>query len=202
MDKLLVSKGSKPRKGSVLFCANCGNKFYVKPSAAKGAKYCSQRCKNDAQRTAIQATCDACGIFFKRYLSTVKWQTIRGKKGTYCSRKCFGKSCKGRTGEKNVLWRGGVSRAYKTGYWSVEYREWRKSVFSRDKHVCQYCGAVGGKLQAHHIFRFSHFKEFRFETWNGITLCEKCHNKTKCLDRYMKLFIFEERGDKNACSSH
>lgn len=56
-----------------------------------------------------------------------------------------------------------------------EYREWRKSVFKRDDYTCQHCGEKGGKLNAHHIKKWSECVEERFSVNNGITLCEECH---------------------------
>ena len=58
---------------------------------------------------------------------------------------------------------------------SAEYTEWRTAVFVRDGFRCQICGKVGGRLNAHHIEFFSKCVEKRFDTDNGITLCEKCH---------------------------
>ncbi len=71
-------------------------------------------------------------------------------------------------------------------------RDWRESVFKRDKYTCQECKKRGGKLNAHHIKKFVDiFKENNIKTieegllcnelWdlkNGITLCNKCHRKT------------------------
>ncbi len=80
-------------------------------------------------------------------------------------------------GEKSHFWKGGVSRAYKTGYYSIEYKQWRKSVFERDGYACRVCGAMG-YITAHHIKSFAHFPDLRFELTNGITLCEPCHSET------------------------
>ncbi len=82
-------------------------------------------------------------------------------------------------GEENWNWKGGVSRAYKTGFYSIEYREWRKSVFERDGYVCQKCFKKRGQyITAHHIKSFAKYPELRFEIDNGLTLCEKCHEET------------------------
>jgi hypothetical protein len=81
-------------------------------------------------------------------------------------------------GEKNVNWKGGRSRGYKTGYYSSEYKKWRLSVFERDMWRCQVCGQVGGYLTAHHIKSFAFYPELRLDPNNGITLCEECHKMT------------------------
>jgi hypothetical protein len=59
---------------------------------------------------------------------------------------------------------------------SNEYKAWRDAVFERDDYTCQYCKKRGGKLNAHHIKRFSKFPELRMELTNGITLCSDCHH--------------------------
>ena len=74
-------------------------------------------------------------------------------------------------------WRGGVSRVYKTGYYSAEYKKWRKSVFERDNYTCQDCGN-NGYVEVHHIKSFAHYPELRFDVNNGLVLCKKCHKKT------------------------
>lgn len=64
---------------------------------------------------------------------------------------------------------------------SIENRLWRESIFTRDKFLCQMpnCDKLGRYLEAHHIKTFSKYPELRFITENGITLCKRCHNKTK-----------------------
>lgn len=60
---------------------------------------------------------------------------------------------------------------------SAKYKEWRKSVFARDKYICQTCGKIGGNLNAHHIRHFATDISKRFDVDNGITLCYECHKK-------------------------
>lgn len=74
-------------------------------------------------------------------------------------------------------WKGGISRVYKTGYYSKEYKNWRKKVFERDDYICRECG-LAGYVTAHHIKSFAYYPELRYEISNGLTLCEPCHSKT------------------------
>lgn len=80
-------------------------------------------------------------------------------------------------GENNPNWKGGTSRIYKTGYYSSEYKQWRRDVFSRDNYTCQDCGETG-YVTAHHIKSFAHYPDLRFDINNGKTLCQSCHSKT------------------------
>lgn len=74
-------------------------------------------------------------------------------------------------------WKGGTSRASKTGYYSIEYKNWRQRVFKRDGFVCQRCGSKG-YITAHHIKSFAHYPKLRYRLSNGLTLCETCHSLT------------------------
>jgi hypothetical protein len=57
----------------------------------------------------------------------------------------------------------------------IGYDEWIKSVFKKDDYTCQKCFERGGKLEAHHIYNYSKYKNLRVEIKNGITLCNECH---------------------------
>jgi hypothetical protein len=99
----------------------------------------------------------------------------KGKKG----KQAWNKGLKNYlSGENSPVWKGGSSRAYKTGYYSNEYKLWRKAIFERDGYRCQVCEMIGGYLTAHHIKSFVHYPGLRFSLDNGITLCEKCHSLT------------------------
>ena len=60
---------------------------------------------------------------------------------------------------------------------SPKYYEWRQMVYERDLFVCQKCGKLRGKLNAHHILGFTDNPGLRFELNNGVTLCDECHKK-------------------------
>jgi len=70
---------------------------------------------------------------------------------------------------KNITSENGIARG------RIEYYNWRKKCLKRDNFTCQICGKHGGKLHVHHINNFSEFKELRYKTKNGITLCKECH---------------------------
>lgn len=61
-----------------------------------------------------------------------------------------------------------------------------KEVFKRDNYTCQYCGQIGGKLEADHIIPFS--KGGSDEMSNLITSCRKCNRqkKDKSVDEFIK----------------
>ena len=74
----------------------------------------------------------------------------------------------------------------------LEYKNWRKAVFERDRYICTNCGFDrGGILQAHHLMPFAkiiknnNIKSLEealqcVELWNvanGVTLCEPCHKQ-------------------------
>lgn len=54
---------------------------------------------------------------------------------------------------------------------------WADSVKKRDKYRCQKpeCRSRNGIMHAHHIKNYADNPELRFDTDNGVTLCERCH---------------------------
>lgn len=81
-------------------------------------------------------------------------------------------------GENSKFWLGGVHGENDALRHRFEYKNWRKDVYERDQYTCQCCGSIGGKLNAHHIYPFSIYKDLRYNIDNGITLCNNCHNST------------------------
>lgn len=79
------------------------------------------------------------------------------------------------TGEKNPNWKGGISSAREKFCGTPKYKEWRKSVYKRDRYKCKFCGAGGRTIRAHHIKNFNEYPELRLNVNNGITVCDSCH---------------------------
>jgi hypothetical protein len=89
-------------------------------------------------------------------------------------------------GENNWNWKGGITPKYVLERnklkLSIEYKLWRKSVFTRDKYVCQKCKIKSGMgkaiiLHPHHIKNWSSCEELRTLLENGITFCQQCHRE-------------------------
>ena len=78
-------------------------------------------------------------------------------------------------GSRNVNWKGGISPNSELARKTVQYRDWRRTVFRRDGYRCRACGAKGQKLNADHIYPFAKYPRLRLEIYNGQTLCEVCH---------------------------
>jgi hypothetical protein len=98
-------------------------------------------------------------------------------------------------GEKNHLWKGGITKLNYQIRNSREYLIWKNKVFERDKYTCQDCKRSGCYIECHHKKLFSKIlEENKIKTFNeslkckelwdinkGITLCLKCHSK---VDKY------------------
>lgn len=97
-------------------------------------------------------------------------------------------------GSKNAMWKGGITPFLRRLRTCFEYRQWRSDVFTRDDFTCVKCNRRGGRLHGDHIKLFSFIlRENNVKTYeeaidcaelwntnNGQTLCEDCHNdKTK-----------------------
>lgn len=95
------------------------------------------------------------------------------------------------TGEKNINWKGGISKQNRTErqvfMQTPEYRDWRRKVFERDNYTCQKCGYCGEKLEANHDLPYATFPELRTEILNGETLCAPCHLLVTRKQREFKL---------------
>jgi 5-methylcytosine-specific restriction endonuclease McrA len=91
----------------------------------------------------------------------------------YCSKVCNGKD---KSMGNHPNWKGGSS--FKNPYKhrrNADYKNWRKSVFERDEYTCQLCFKSGKYLVPHHILSYTDYPKERYNTENGMTVCEDCH---------------------------
>ena len=108
-----------------------------------------------------------------------------------------GKKCPEYSGEKNNMWRGGITPLSQAIRTSAEYKRWRTEVYVRDNYTCVLCGVRSGNgkkivLNADHITAFSLIMKKHgidsvqsalvcADLWdisNGRTLCVPCHIET------------------------
>lgn len=187
-------KGRKDGQVIATVCKQCG---VSKPTSSSSRKYCSRRCFEISQRT--YTVCPKCDKSF--------WNK---KKTTYCSRSCSSQSTprkrgyhlseehrrkigEARSGSKSNFWRGGVTPWQKKERRSIDYVNWRKSVFERDNYTCLFCGIRGGTLNADHIKPWIAYPDLRLDIANGRTLCVPCHKQTPTYAKnYRYLVSLEE----------
>lgn len=65
---------------------------------------------------------------------------------------------------------------YKTNKWAAL----RNTALIRDKYMCQCCKANNRMTNAtcvHHIFPIERYPQYAYETWNLMSLCDKCHDE-------------------------
>jgi hypothetical protein len=100
-------------------------------------------------------------------------------------------------GEKNPNWKGGLKNPNIPIWNTVEYKAWRALIFKRDNYTCRGCGAKNGDgktvyIEAHYILPRRDFPHLTFDLLNGITLCKKCHDKTRRKE-YLSINIWKQR---------
>jgi len=71
------------------------------------------------------------------------------------------------------------------------YKQWRKQVYTRDNHSCQWPGCKSRKkINAHHIRKWADFPGLRFSVQNGITLCYLHHKMIQGLESYYEAVFY------------
>jgi len=78
------------------------------------------------------------------------------------------------------------------------YKEWRKKVYTRDNHSCQWpgCNKKTG-LNAHHIKTWANYPALRFVVDNGITLCKLHHKLIKGMEEIYEGVFYKIVAQKN-----
>lgn len=94
----------------------------------------------------------------------------------------IGRSKEYERGKKHWNWKGGISKLSRIIRGRVEWKLWRAKVFERDDYTCRFpkCKTRRGSyLEPHHIVPRRIDNNLIFDINNGITLCKKCHDRTK-----------------------
>ncbi len=153
-------KGGRP----IVKCRNCNKEFIGRFGKAKSI-FCSKSCNGSyngkGNKYALNLSPPNKGI----KMPEDQIEKLR-------------KAKLGKKGKESNAWKGGLTSANNIIRSSLEYKDWRKSVFERDNYTCQFCNQVGGKLNADHIKPFALFPDLRLDIDNGRTLCKDCHRKT------------------------
>jgi hypothetical protein len=180
-------KGGKPK------CIDCGKQ--LAGSAAKRCPKCFHK-HNMGQNNPMYGT-------HKLGKDSPSWKgglpncCDCGKKlSIRTGKRCLKCANKFKSGKNNASWKGGITPIEVQIRNSPEYKQWRDTIFKRDKFTCIDCEQVGGKLEAHHIKFFSDLLQEAIEmfpdlpvydaamlyaplwdTNNGITYCKKHHKE-------------------------
>jgi len=98
-------------------------------------------------------------------------------------------------GKKGPNWKGGVTPLSKRLRKSIEFKNWRESVFERDDYTCWICERKGEKLHPHHLKKWSDYPKLRFVVSNGLTLCEFCHKIYTSFGKNKAVMIEPQKGE-------
>jgi endogenous inhibitor of DNA gyrase (YacG/DUF329 family) len=169
-----VSAARMSRKRALTTCEWCGEGFAVRKSVPR--KFCSRACygASTSDSASQSRECMGCGVTFE-----AKTRDFVKLGRRFCGRSCW--ATWRITGERNPRWGGGISSARDRIKATEEYRQWRISVFRRDRFRCVAClgeSTQNNPIEAHHIKPFALFPELAVIAENGCTLCQKCHKKT------------------------
>ena len=134
-------------------CELCKNEFVANFSNYHRARFCSRSCSSKSHPSGRL-----------------------GKKGSEKQRQVM----RNRKGEKHHRWLKDRDEAMERHRVRnlLEVKNWRKQIFIRDDYSCQECSVRGCNLEAHHILKWKEYPALRYEMYNGVTLCRKCHLKT------------------------
>ncbi len=112
-------------------------------------------------------------------------ERLAGKPKSKAHKAKMSEAQKGKTGNKNPNWRGGVSSTAAIGRSNHLHKEWKAAVLVNAGYRCQRCKSEQGsrcgccghilRLHVHHIKEYAKYPDLRYELSNGEALCEKCH---------------------------
>lgn len=152
------------------FCGSCVKKGNRNPMYGKSGRVGMKHSLESLKKMSIAQNRVWADKNYREMMSRIKM----GKPGYWT-----GKHRHHMTGEKHWFWEGGKTEEAVKIRNSMEYKQWRLAVFTRDNFTCKLCGGHKSKdIEVDHIFAFSDYPELRLDIENGRTLCKECHRKT------------------------
>ena len=171
-------------------CKECGAEFWATSGARKFCNACvlaktiCSECHEEKSLYDIFCGNSCAGKWKQRtypQVRTIDKNRLSSNRGKAISKAKKGKPRLDMRGENNPNWNGGTYGTERHKFMGrVEYKNWRRAVFTRDDYTCQKCDQRGGRLNADHIKPYSDYPQLALELGNGQTLCVACHKiKTK-----------------------
>ena len=161
-----------------LECKKCKESFGVQPYRQDNAIFCSSSCKASFNMKGDKhhgwkggkPSCKECGVI------------LSSRNRTYCVLH------KGALYAKEKNWKWIPDRSLiKLGGRNLHdplVKQWRIEVKKRDNYTCRIAdNNCDGRLEVHHILRWSEFPELRYKTNNGITLCHAHHPRKRAEEK-------------------
>ena len=176
--KLLVKKYAytKNRKAYWLCDCDCGKVIIVQGCHLRNKHTQSCGCLKHSEEHCRKISEIRKG---KHHSKETRKRMSEDRKGRCISEEGKNNIRKAKLGDKNPSWKGGITPQLALDRNILVDSGWNKRILQRDNFTCRMCGSYGGKLQSHHIYRFSLYEGYRDKEWNGITLCRVCHKLVK-----------------------
>lgn len=97
-------------------------------------------------------------------------------------------------GSNGPNWKGGLTPDKVKWINSLPGRKWTMAIYRRGGWTCELCEEQNGGIEAHHIFPYADFPNYRGNVDNGICLCTDCHRKThSTVGKQLSYWLREER---------
>jgi len=194
--KLLLENNYINNNKPMKYQCSCGNVGYITYNQLQFRKsnYCLN-CKPIWNKKNIEEVYDFfkkndCELLEKDFINTHTKMKYRCSCGNISyitfhdfksGHRCMNCGSKERSGDKNGKWNPEMTNDERkeAQEWirGNEHKIWVKTIFQRDKYICQTCNTHKNRLNAHHILNWRTHKELRTIVDNGITMCKDCHKE-------------------------
>jgi hypothetical protein len=170
-------------------CLICGKEFNTIESRLKigKGKYCSKKCYSISKKgvpTWNKGKTYKCPKIGEANSKRVVSEETRKKMSLFHTGLMVG--------EKNPMWKGGITYYPYSGKWTDTLRD---SIRQRDDYTCQECGInqdeLKGRLKQLDVHHIDYDKD-NCNPLNLITLCRSCHTKTSINRDFWKNYFNKE----------